>query len=148
MKKFVIPLLKNSINTIITAARILSPIARVKYVHDRNENKRKLEVAMFQNSSYSLPKEMIVRHVTENQNNNKLYSVTPPAKRSCQTTPRVSPIVTDDSINLPTPENRIAYTKSEVVNIMSKVPVGDVHSRAATIKVILEHQKKYSVPCS
>lgn len=112
------------------------------------KTKGNLEVAMFQNSSYSLPKEMIVWHVTENQNNNKLYSVTPPAKRSCQTTPRVSPIVTDDSINLPTPENGIAYTKSEVVNIMSKVPVGDVHSRAATIKVILEHQKKYSVPCS
>ena len=82
VKKFVIPLLKDSINTITTAARILSPIAGVKYVHDRNENKRKLEVAMFKNSSYSLPKEMIVRHVTENQNNNKLYSVTPPAKRS------------------------------------------------------------------
>ncbi len=32
VKKFVIPLLKNSINTIITAARILSPIAGVKYV--------------------------------------------------------------------------------------------------------------------
>jgi hypothetical protein len=40
------------------------------------------------------------------------------------------------------------YTKSEVVNIMSKVPVGGVHSRAATMKVILVHQKKYSVPCS
>jgi hypothetical protein len=94
VKKFVIPLLKDSINTITTAARILSPIAGVKFVHDRNKNKRKLEVAMFKNLSYSLPKE------------------------------------------------------SEVVNIMSKVPVGHVHSRDAMIKVILEHQKKYNVPCS
>ena len=68
--------------------------------------------------------------------------------KNCQSTPHVSPIVTIDSINLQTPENGNAYTKSEVVNIMSKVPVGDVRSRAAMIKVILEHQKKYSVPCS
>jgi hypothetical protein len=148
VKKFVIPLLKDSINTITTTARILSPIAGVKYVHGWNKNKRKLEGALFKNSSYSLPKEMIVRHVTEGQNNNKLYSVTPPAKRSRHTTACVSPIVTADSINLPTPESGTAYTKSEVVNIMSKVPVGHVHSCAARIKVILEHQKKYNVPCS
>ncbi len=46
VKKFVIPLLKDSINIITTAARILLPIAEVKYVHERNENKRKREVAM------------------------------------------------------------------------------------------------------
>ncbi len=46
VKNFVIPLLKDSINTITIAARILSPIAGVKYVHERNENKRKREVAM------------------------------------------------------------------------------------------------------
>ena len=47
VKKFIIPLLKDSINTITTAATVLSPIAGVKYVHERNENKRKREVAMF-----------------------------------------------------------------------------------------------------
>ena len=31
---------------------------------------------------------------------------------------------------------------------MSKVPVGHVHSHVVTIKVILEHQKKYNVLCS
>ena len=41
VKKFVIPLLKDSINMITKAAGILSPIAGVKYVHERNENKRK-----------------------------------------------------------------------------------------------------------
>ncbi len=41
VKKFIIPLLKKSIKTITTAATILSPLALVKYVHERNENKRK-----------------------------------------------------------------------------------------------------------
>ncbi len=39
VKKFVIPLLKDSIHTCTTAsARILSPIAGVKYVQERNKN--------------------------------------------------------------------------------------------------------------
>ena len=41
VKKFIIPLLKESIKTITTAATVLSPLAQVKYVHERNENKRK-----------------------------------------------------------------------------------------------------------
>ena len=49
VKKFIIPLLKESIKTITTAATVLSPLARVKYVHERNENKRKREVAMSKN---------------------------------------------------------------------------------------------------
>jgi hypothetical protein len=91
---------------------------------------------------------MIVRHVIEDQNNNKHDTNTPPAKRYCCSTACVSPTVTAESINLPTPESGTAYNKIEVVNIMSKVPVGHIHTRAATLKAILEHQKRYNVPCS
>ncbi len=91
---------------------------------------------------------MIVRHVIEGQNNNKHDTDTPPAKRYCLSTACVSPTVTTESINLPTPERGPAYNKIEVVNIMSKVPVGHIHTRAATLKAILEHQKRYNVPCS
>jgi hypothetical protein len=59
VKKFVIPLLKDSINMITTPAGILSPIAGVKYVHERNENKRKREIKMSKNSLYSMQKEMM-----------------------------------------------------------------------------------------
>lgn len=148
VKKFIIPLLKDSINTITTAATVLSPIAGVKYVHERNENKRKREVAMSKNSSYSLEKQMIVWHVTEGKNNNKHDIGTPPAKRYRRGTACVSPIVSADSINLPNPESGAAYNRMEVVNIMLKIPPEDVHIRAATLKVILNHQKKYNVPCS
>jgi hypothetical protein len=37
VKKFIIPLLTDSIVALTTAATILSPIAGVKYVHARNE---------------------------------------------------------------------------------------------------------------
>ncbi len=81
MKKFVIPLLKDSIGTITTAARILLPIAGVKYIHEWNENKKKREVAMSKSPSLSLQKEMIDWHVTDGRNNNKHDTHTPPAKR-------------------------------------------------------------------
>jgi hypothetical protein len=148
VKKFVIPLLKDSIGTIPTAARILLPIAGVKYVHEWNENKRKREVAMSKSTSLSLQKEIIVWHVTDGRNNNKHDTDTPPAMRYCRSRACVSPTDTNDSMNLPTPKSGTAYNKIEVVNILSKVPVGDIHTRAAKVKAILAHQKKCNVSCS
>jgi len=78
IKKFIIPLLKESIKSITTAATVLSPIAGVKYVHERNENKRKREVAMSKNLSYSLQKEMIVRHITEGKTTINMIRSLPP----------------------------------------------------------------------
>ncbi len=147
VKKFVIPLLKDSIGTIPTAARILLPIAGVKYVHERNENKMKWEVAMSRSPSLSLQKEMNVWHVTDGRNNNKHDTSTPPAKRYRCSGACVIPTDTHDSIYLPTPESGTAYNKIEVVNILPKVPIGDIHTRAATVKAILAHQKKYNVSC-
>jgi hypothetical protein len=148
VKKFVIPLLKDSIGTITTAARILSPIAGVKYVHQRNENKRKREVAMSKSPSLSLQKKMIVWYVTDGRKNNKHDTNTPPAKRYHRSCACVSPTDANDSINLPTPKSGTTYNKIEEVNILSEVPVGDIHTRAATVKAILAHQKKINVSCS
>ena len=146
VKKFIIPLLKESIKSITTAAMVLSPIAGVKYVHERNENKRKWEVAISKYLSYSLQKEMIVRHITEGKNNNKHDTSTPPAKRYCRSAVCVSPTVIEQSINLPAPASGTAYNKIEVVTIMSKIP--DAGTRAATLNAIFEHQKRCNVPCS
>ena len=89
---------------------------------------------MSNNCSYSLEKKRIVRHVTEGKNNNEHDAGTLPGKRYRRTTACVSPAVTTDSINLPTPETEsgYAYNKIEVVNIMLKVPIGDVYIPAAT----------------
>jgi hypothetical protein len=141
VKKFVIPLLKDSIGTITTAARILPSIAGIKYVHERNENKRKREVAMSKSASLSLQKEMIVWHVTDGRNNNKHDTDTPPAKSYCHSPACVSPTDTNDSINLPNPKSGTAYNKIEWVNILSKVFVGHIHTRTATVKAILAYQK-------
>jgi hypothetical protein len=45
-----------------------------------------------------------------------------------------------DIIILPTPTSGKAFNKTEVVNLMLKVPVG--HIRAATVKAIMKHQKQ------
>ena len=64
-------------HTMTTAARILSPIVGVKYVHQRNESKRKRDVAFSKNTTHSLNKEMIVRHVIDGIHNNKKNIGTP-----------------------------------------------------------------------
>ena len=46
VKKFVIPLFLDTIITITAAAKNLSPISGSKYVHQRNETKRKQEIAL------------------------------------------------------------------------------------------------------
>ena len=81
--------------------------------------------------SYSLQKEMIVRHITEGKNNNNHDTSTPPAKRYRRSAVCVSPSVIEQSINLPAPASGTAYNKIEVVTIMSKIP--DAGTRAATL---------------
>jgi hypothetical protein len=51
-----------------------------------------------------------------------------------------------DIITLPTPASGKAFNKIEVVNLMSKVPVG--HICAAMAKAIIKHQKQYNVSLS
>ncbi len=103
---------------------------------------------MSKSPSLSLQKEMILWQVTDGRNNNEHDTHPPPAKRYHHSRVSVSPTDTNNSINLPTPESGTAYNKDEVVNILSKVPVGDIHTRAAMVKAILAHQKKYNVSCS
>jgi hypothetical protein len=143
VKKYVIPLMKDSVDTITTVARILSPIAGVKYVHQRNGNKRKWEIAMNENTTLSLTKGMIVWHVNDGIHNNKKDIATPTAKRCCRSHAYVSPT---GIITLPTPASGKAFNKIEVVDLMSKVPVG--HIRAETAKAIMAHQKQYNVSLS
>jgi hypothetical protein len=144
VKKFVIPLLLDTIITITAAAKNLSPIPGSKYVHQCNETKMKWEIALSDNSTLTPGEEMIVRHVKAIKNNNKIVDVTPAAKRHHRSTACVSP--TDNcNVHLPDPEGGSGYNRMEVVNIMLRIPVKDCHLRAATMKAILEHQKHHNV---
>jgi hypothetical protein len=140
VKKFVIPLFSNTIITITAAAKNLSPISGSKYVHQCNETKRKQEIELSNNTTLTPGEEMIVRHVKAIKHNNKMVDVTPAAKGHRRSTACVSPTDTLDIIILPTPTSGKAFNKTEVVNLMLKVPVG--HIRAATVKAIMKHQKQ------
>ena len=50
VKKFVIPLMSDSIVNIRAAAKVLSPVPGIEYVHHRKECKRKQEI-LFSNSA-------------------------------------------------------------------------------------------------
>jgi hypothetical protein len=140
IKKFVIPLFSNTIITITAAAKNFSPISGSKYVHQCNETKRKQEIELSNNTTLTPGEEMIVRHVKAIKHNNKMVDVTPAAKRHRRSTACVSPTDTLDIIILPTPTSGKAFNKTEVMNLMLKVPVG--HIRAATVKAIMKHQKQ------
>jgi hypothetical protein len=147
IKKFLIPLLSDTIITITAAAKNLSPIPGLKYVHQCNETRRKWEIALSNNSALTPGEEMIDQHVKAIKNNNKIVDVTPAAKQHHRSTACVSP--TDNcNVHLPDPKGGSGYNRMEVVNIMLKISVEDCHPRAATMKAILEHQKQHNVICS
>jgi hypothetical protein len=143
VKKFVIPLFLDATITITSAAKNLSPISGSKYVHQRNETKRKQENEVSNNTTLTPGEEMIVRYVKAIKHNNKMVDVTPAAKQHRRSTACVSPTDTFDIITLPAPTSGKTFNKIEVVNLMSKVPVG--HICAATANAIMKHQKQYNV---
>jgi hypothetical protein len=122
VKKLVIPLFSDTIITITAAAKNLSSIPGSKYVHQRDETKRKREIELSNNTSLTPGEEMIVWHVKAIKHNNKMVDVTPAAKRHRHSTACVSP--TDNSnVHLPAPKIGSGYSKMEVVNIMLELPV-------------------------
>jgi hypothetical protein len=136
----------NTIITITAAAKNSSPISGSKYVHQRNETKRKQEIESSNNTTLTPGEEMIVWHVKAIKHNNNMVDVTPAAKQHRRSTACVSSTDTLDIITLPTPASGKAFKKIEVVNLMSKVPVGHIH--IATAKAIMKHQKQYNVSLS
>jgi hypothetical protein len=95
---------------------------------------------MIENTTLSLNKGMIVQHVNDGIHNNRKDIATPTAKRCRHSPACVSPT---DIITLPTSASGKAFNKIEVVNLMSKVPVGHMH--AETAKAIMAHQKQCNV---
>jgi hypothetical protein len=146
VKKFVLPLISDTIITITAAAKNLSPISGSKYVHQRNKTKRKWEIALSNNMMLTPGELMIVGHVTAIKHNHKTVDITPAAKQHHHSTTCVSPTDDSNSVLLSAPKSGTGYNKMEVVNIMLNVPVEDCHLRAATMKAIVEHERTRGVP--
>ena len=126
VKKIVIPLMSDSIVNITAAAKVLSPVPGIEYVHHRKECKRKQEILFSKSSTLSPGEELIVQYVKDSQHkNNQQNNRTPPTKRQCRIHACISPTENSDAIELPNPESGEAYTKGEIVNILSNVPIGD-----------------------
>ena len=85
IKKNVIPLMSDSIVNITEAAKVLSPVPGIKYVHHRKECKRKQEILFSKSSTLSHGEELIVQYVKDSQHkNNRQNNWTPPTKRQCR----------------------------------------------------------------
>jgi hypothetical protein len=159
VKKIVIPLMSDSIVNITAAAKVLSPVPGIEYVHHRKECKRKQDMLFSKSSTLSPGEELIVQYVKESRHKNNQKNIrTPHTKRQCIIHARISPTENSDStensdaIELPNPESGKAYTKGKIVNILSNVPIGDgcVRSRERhqVVKAILDRQMHYNTPCS
>ncbi len=87
MKKIVIPLISDSIVNITTAAKILSPVSSIKYIHDHKECKRKREHLSTKSSILSPQEELIVHHMKDSQhksqNKKKFTSSKTTIQKSC-----------------------------------------------------------------
>ena len=118
--------MSDSIVNITAAAKVLSPVPGIEYVHHRKECKRKQEILYSKSSTLSPGEELIVQYVKDSQHkNNQQNNRTPPTKRQCRIHACISPTENSDAIELPNPESGEAYTKGEIVNILSNVPIGD-----------------------
>ncbi len=79
-EKIVIPLISDSIVSITTAAKILSPVSGIKFVHDHKECKRKQEFLSTKSSILSSGEELIVHHMKDSQQNSQKEKRTPASK--------------------------------------------------------------------
>jgi len=131
VKKLVIPLMSDSIVNITAAAKVLSPVPGIEYVHRRKECKWKQEILFSKSSTLSPGEELIVQYVKDSQHKNNQENIrTPPTKRQCIIHACISPTENSDAIELPNPESGEAYTKGEIVNILSnRKPHGHHHSQ-------------------
>ena len=91
MWKHTIPLVQYGTDTIDETAKMLSPIASMKYVHERNERKRKLEVVDPNLKKMGADLQMVAHHVREEKTrksrqeamkSGKPVEVSPPKKKS------------------------------------------------------------------
>jgi len=132
---------------------VLSPVPGIEYVHHRKECKRKQEILFSKSSTLSPGEELIVQYVKDSQHkNNKQNNRTPPTKRQCRIHACISPTENSDAVELPNPVSGAAYTKGEIVNILSNIPIGDgcvwSRVRSQVVKAILDRQTHYNTPCS
>ena len=99
---------------------MLSPVPGIENVHHRKECKRKQEILYSKSSTLSPGEELIVQYVKDSQHKN---SRTPPTKCQCRIHACISPAENSDAVELPNPESGEAYTKSDIVNILSNLPL-------------------------
>ncbi len=151
-KKIVIPLMSDSIINITAAAKVLSPVSGVNYVHHRKECKRKQKILFSKSSTLSPGEELIVQYLKDSQHNNQKNNRTPPTTRQCRIHACISPTENSDAVELPDPESGKAYTKGEIVNILSNLAIGDgcvrSHVWSQVVKAILDCQMQYNTPSS
>jgi hypothetical protein len=75
--------MSDSIVNITAAAKVLSPVPGIEYVHHRKECKRKQEILYSKSSTLSPGEELIVQYVKDSQHkNNQKNNRTRPTKRN------------------------------------------------------------------
>ena len=151
LKRYIVPLLTYAADTIDDMGKVLAPIASVKYVHDRNERKRKSDVVDPNNPRMGPDLQLISDYVTtERKKECTAREVTPLKKKSMSSSRAKNASNGEDGnehkdahIILPVPSNGYQYRKSEVVKILWEYPSGSKDRGKAGRKMIrLGH-----VPC-
>ncbi|KAL7552482.1 hypothetical protein ACHAWF_015738 [Thalassiosira exigua] len=136
VRNYILPLLKSASESLNDAARELAPIASIKYVHNREEKRRRRDTINPGNHGMSTDLQLIQNFVSSQKTTAKpvkKLSVTPSPPKGRRRVP-LSTIRPDENVSedihkdkhilLPAPKDGVYYRKPEVVSIISTFKEG------------------------
>jgi hypothetical protein len=158
IQQHIIPLLTHAADTIEETATAVAPIGCVKYVHNRNERKRRIELVDPNDTKMGADLKLVAHHVREEISrqkqkkalkNGSIVEVTPPKKKKSHrtTSPVISPPTKSEEEKeypLPKPNGGKEYSKAEVVEIVSKT-LWKSKERGRVVQALVDYQIKHGV---
>ena len=154
LKKYIIPMLSSAADSMNDAAKTLAPIARVEYIHNRKESKRKKEVIDPSNSRMSPELQLIHDYNTnttdENKENQQPNSATPPKKKTRSANMITPTKVSEEGVTFQfpfPPKSGKEYSKVEAVRILLDHTKERSKERGKAKAAIVAHNKSHGVNC-
>jgi hypothetical protein len=126
MKKYIVPMMTYTANSVTEISKSLAPIPSVNYVHCRMEVKRKSDIVdESSNSRISPDLQLVCDYVThkERKKRGDNHGITPP-KMKLRVLSHHDRCLSSDDVMLPLPANGHEYRKLEVAKILSAYQKG------------------------
>jgi hypothetical protein len=145
LKKYIVPMMTYTANSVAEISKSLAPILSVNYVHRRMDVKRRSDIVDESSNSHISPDLQLVCDYVAHEERKKRgdnQEITPP-KKKLRVLSRHDRRLSSDDVMLPLPANGHEYSKLEVAKILSAYQKGTRKMSSVINKMI---ELKY-VPC-